>query len=126
MEILPMNEWIITTAITLGIGVITYFLKRTMSMVDRHSAEIQEIRQKTSSREDLKEQTKELKEDIRKIREDYTPRNTHQKDFDECRKDIKEIRQNYLTKDDFIREISKMDRKLDQMLDMQLKYFKEG
>ena len=121
-----MNEWIITTAITLGIGVITYFLKRTMSLVDRHSAQIQEIRQQTASREDLKDQTKELKEDIRKIREDYTPRNTHQKDFDECRKDIKEIRQNYLTKDDFIREISKMDRKLDQMLGMQLKYFKEG
>ena len=121
-----MNEWIITTAITLGIGVITYFLKRTMSLVDRHSAQIQEIRQQTASREDLKEQTKELKEDIRKIREDYTPRNTHQKDFDECRKNIKHIRHNYLTNHDFIQEISKMDRKLDQMLDMQLRYFKEG
>ena len=31
-----MNEWVITTVITLGIGVITYFLKRTMSQVDRH------------------------------------------------------------------------------------------
>lgn len=31
-----MSEWIITTAITLGIGVITYFLKRTMSQVDKH------------------------------------------------------------------------------------------
>lgn len=121
-----MEEWIITTAITLGIGVISYFLKRTMSLVDRHSAQLQQIREDTASRDDLKEQTKELKEDIRKIREDYTPRNTHQKDFDECRKDIKEIRMNYLTKEDFIREISKMDRKLDQMLEMQLKYFKEG
>lgn len=121
-----MNEWIITTAITLGIGVITYFLKRTMSLVDRHSAQIQEIRQQTANREDLKEQTKELKEDIRKIREDYTPRNTHQKDFDECRKDIKEIRQNYLTKDDFIREISNLSRKIDRLLDIQLKQSKEG
>ena len=33
-----MSEWIITTAITLGIGVITYFLKRTMSQVDKHGA----------------------------------------------------------------------------------------
>lgn len=120
-----MEEWIITTAITLGIGAITYFLKRTMSMVDKHSAEIQGIRQDTVSRKELKEQTQDLRQDIVKIREDYTPKETHRKDFDECRKDIKEIRMNYLTKDDFIREINKMDRKLDQVLEMQLKYFKE-
>ena len=38
-----MSEWIITTAITLGIGVITYFLKRTMSQVDKHGEEIRRI-----------------------------------------------------------------------------------
>ena len=121
-----MEEWIITTAVTVGIGIISYFLKRTMTMVDRHSMELQQLRQDTASRRDLKEQTGELKEDIRSIREDYTPMHTHQKDLDECRRDLKEIRMNYLTKDDFIREINKMDRKLDQMLNMQLKYFKEG
>ena len=57
---------------------------------------------------------------------DYTPRDTHQKDFDECRKDIKEIRENYLTKDDFIREISKMDRKLDRMMEMMIEAAKKG
>lgn len=34
-----MNEWVITTVITLGIGVVSYFLKRTMSQVDRHDTE---------------------------------------------------------------------------------------
>ena len=34
-----MNEWVITTVITLGIGVVSYFLKRTMSHVDRHDTE---------------------------------------------------------------------------------------
>lgn len=121
-----MDEWIITTAITLGIGVISYFLKRTMSLVDRHGAELQAVRDKAASKGDLKEQTKELKEDIRKIREDYTPRDTHQKDFDECRRDIKEIRENYLTKDDFIREISKMDRKLDRMMEMMIEAAQKG
>ena len=38
-----MNEWIITTAITLGIGAITYFLKRTMNQVDNHGKEIQQL-----------------------------------------------------------------------------------
>ena len=121
-----MNEWMITTAITLGIGVITYFLKRTMSQVDRHEVEINAVRQDNVHKEDLKEQTKELKEDIRKIREDYTPKETHEKDFDECRKDIKEIRENYLTKDDFIREVSKMDRKLDRLMEMMIDANKKG
>lgn len=121
-----MNEWIITTAITLGIGVITYFLKRTMSQSDRHGTEIQEMKREAVGKLELKEQTKELKDDIRKIREDYTPRNTHQKDFDECRMDIKEIRENYLTKDDFIREITKMDRKLDRMMEMMIEASQKG
>lgn len=112
-----MNEWIITTAITLGIAVITYFLKRTMGQVD----EIRRIDGATVTRADLKECTEELKRDIRQIREDYTPKDTHQKDFDECRSDIKQIKAEYLTKDDFIREMNKMDRKLDQMLELMLK-----
>ncbi len=68
-----MKKWVITTVITLGIGVVSYFLKRTMSQVDRHDTEIREGREQSASKEDLKEQTKELKDDIRKIREDYTP-----------------------------------------------------
>ena len=116
-----MSEWIITTAITLGIGVITYFLKRTMSQVDKHGEEIRRIDSERVTKTDLKESTEELKKDIRQIREDYTPKNVHEKDFDECRADIKQIKAEYLTKDDFIREMNKMDRKLDQMLELMLK-----
>ena len=122
-----MDEgWIITTAITLGIGVISYFLKRTMNQVDRTIQQLQEVEQDSATKEDLKETTNELKKDIEKIREDYTPKNTHNKDFDECRKDIKEIRQNYLTRDDFIREINKVDRKVEQMLNMMIEMTRNG
>ncbi len=122
-----MDEgWIITTAITLGIGVISYFLKRTMNQVDRTIQQLQEVEQDSATKEDLKETTNELKKDIEKIREDYTPKNTHNKDFDECRKDIKEIRQNYLTRDDFIREINKVDRKMDQMLNIMMEMARKG
>ena len=76
-----MSEWIITTAITLGIGVITYFLKRTMSQVDKHGEEIRRIDSERVTKTDLKESTEELKKDIRQIREDYTPKNVHEKDF---------------------------------------------
>lgn len=122
-----MNEWVITTAITLGIGAITYFLKRTMLQVDKVVSELQEVKRGGAEKSELKEtadglksemkeETEELKTEIKQIREDYTPRRIHEKAFDECRKDIKDIRANYLTRDDFIREINKMDRKLDQIL----------
>ena len=39
-----MDEgWIITTAITLGIGVISYFLKRTMNQLDCTVQQLQKI-----------------------------------------------------------------------------------
>lgn len=115
-----MNEWVITTAITLGIGVISYFLKRTMDEVDKHGEAIRRIEGSLLTKGDLKESTEELRTDIRRIREDYTPKDMHEKAFDECRTDIKQIRENYITKDDFIREITKMDRKLDRMLEMMI------
>ncbi|MCM1212927.1 MAG: hypothetical protein NC331_16695 [Lachnospiraceae bacterium] len=116
-----MSEWIITTAITLGIGVITYFLKRTMNHVDRLAGSIQQLESTAVTRADLEKNVDRLEKDIRQIRDDYTPKEMHRKDFDECRVDIKQIRADFLTKDDFIREINKMDRKLDQMLDMMIK-----
>ena len=103
-----MDEgWIITTAITLGIGVISYFLKRTMNQLDCTVQQLQKIERDSVTKADLKETTDELKKDINKIREDYTPKETHSKDFDGCQKEIKEIRQNYLTKDDFNRNDKK-------------------
>ena len=39
---------------------------------------------------------------------------------------IRQIRENYLTKDDFIREISKMDRKLDRLMEMMIEETKKG
>ena len=61
-----MNEWIITTAITLGIGVITYFLKRTMTQVDNQGVKIQELINQMSTKADQKEQTEKLEKEILK------------------------------------------------------------
>ena len=121
-----MNEWMITTAVTLGIGVITYFLKRTMSQVDGQGNRIGQVETGKADRQELKESTEELKQEIKQIREDYTPKKVHEKEFDECRADIRQIRENYLTKDDFIREISKMDRKLDRLMEMRIEETKKG
>ncbi len=105
---------------TAVIGVLSYFLKRTMNQVDGQGKGIRELEEKLARKADVKETTEELKKDIREIRDNYTPKGLHEKDFDECREDIKHIKSEYLTKDDFIREMNKMDRKLDQMLEIML------
>ena len=105
---------------------ISYFLKRTMNQLDCTVQQLQKIERDSVTKADLKETTDELKKDINKIREDYTPKETHSKDFDGCQKEIKEIRQNYLTKDDFIREINKVDRKVEQMLNMMIEMTRNG
>lgn len=50
---------------------------------------------------------------IRKIQETYTPRTTHDKDVGELREKISRISENYLTKEDFYRENTKTDRKIE-------------
>lgn len=116
-----MNEWVVTTVAGLAITVIGYFLKRTMNQVDSQGSKISKVITEAATKAEQKEQIAKLENEIRQIRDDYTPKEMHHKDFDECRNDIKEIRATYLTKDDFIREINKMDRKLDQMLELMMK-----
>lgn len=59
-----------------------------------------------------------VRADIREIQRTYTPRDVHDKDVTENRKAIEDIRKNYLTKEDFLREQAKTERKLDKIIDM--------
>lgn len=44
----------------------------------------------------------------------------HEKDLKECKDEIKHIKEDFLTKEDFFREQSKTDRKLDRIMDILL------
>ena len=58
---------------------------------------------------------------VEEIKRDYTPRNIHEKSYDELRADIKKIMENFLTREDFFREHAKVDRKIDMLLDFEIK-----
>ena len=67
---------------------------------------------------------------IRKIQETYTPRTTHDKDVGELREKISRISENYLTKEDFYRENTKTDRKIesanqkiDRVIELQMQLY---
>lgn len=76
--------------LTGGMGIITYFLKRTISDIDK------------------------CINDLEKVKENYVPRS----EFDRVKADITDVKQNYLTKDDFYREQNKTDKKLDRIMEI--------
>lgn len=76
--------------LTGGIGIITYFLKRTMDDIDK------------------------CKSGLDKVRENYVSKD----EFDKCKTDITDVKHNYLTKEDFYREQLKTEQKLDKIMDI--------
>ena len=101
MEFGADTWWIISTAATVAIGVISYFLKRTMSRQDRHEEDINHIKLTYVTRDQLKEFKEETNNGIGKLQ-----------------KDIEEIKDNTLTKADFYRIQTKTEEKIDKIYDL--------
>lgn len=101
MNISTETWWILTTGATLAIGIITYFLKRTMSKQDKHEEEINHIKLTYVTKDDLKD----VKLDFAK---------TTQK----LQNDVEEIKDNLLMKRDFIREHTSLEEKMEKRYDI--------
>jgi len=86
---------IVSTIVGIIVGIISYFLKRTMASLDKCEEAVQD---------------KCDRAELAALRHDLQTR------VDGLTKDVVSIRENYLTKDDFFREQAKTDRKLDQII----------
>lgn len=119
-----MNEWtsmFLPIGATLIIGVIGYFLKRSLfCRVDGCEAELKTVKENAVIKKDHTEDIKTCQAQIKEIRDSYTPLPVYNKDFDECRNDIKHIKEDYITREDFYREQGKTDKKLDRIMDILL------
>lgn len=92
-------EWVlIGGAASLAIGVIAFFLKRTMSRVDKHDEDIGHIKLTYVTKSDHKELRNELRDEIEKLTDG-----------------IGDIRTNYLTTRDFYRNMSETKAQLDKI-----------
>lgn len=95
-------EWGIIGALAgLALGVIGYFLKRTMNNVDEHDKDIATIKQTYSTKEEVGQIKDELRTETKKLQTD-----------------IEEIKANYLTKDDFYRAQQNSERRLEKIYDL--------
>lgn len=95
--------WIVATVATIAVGIISYFLKRTMNKQDRHEEDINHIKLTYVTRDQLKE----FKEETNSV-------------LDKLQKDIEDIKENSLKKSDFLRQQANTDQKLDKLYDLVL------
>lgn len=86
--------WIVATAATIAVGIISYFLKRTMNKQDRHEEDINHIKLTYVTRDQLKE----FKEETNSV-------------LDKLQKDVETIKDSTLTKADFYRLQAGTDKK---------------
>lgn len=104
MEFGADTWWIAATAATIAIGIISYFLKRTMFRQDRHEDDINHIKLTYVTKDELKELKEETSSGLEKLQ-----------------KDVEEIKDNTLTKADFYRLQSGTDNKIDKIYDLLIK-----
>ena len=103
MEAAELFYTIVSVVGGILIGILGFFLKRTITTVDQSQQQIRELR-------DGKTDDKAL----------IALRQDMEKRTDKLSKDIEGIKEDYITKDDFFREQAKTDRKLDMILDILL------
>lgn len=120
--VLSAFEWIlIGGAATLAIGLIGFFLKRTMSRVDRHEEDIGHIKQTSATQEDLAKHEK----DINHIKLTYVTKSDLEKMEGKLETDIRrlnvsvsEIKDKVLFKTDFYRSMNDLTRSVEKLHDM--------
>lgn len=93
--------YLFTTAVTIVIAVIGYFLKRTMSRSDQNEISIRELRDDLltlSDRYATKEEIREIKESMSKLSEN-----------------IDYIKEHTTKNDEFIRTMTRLETKIDKL-----------
>lgn len=100
----PGTWWLITIIVTVVIGIIGYFLRRTMSRQDKHDDDIELIKLTYVTKDDLKI----VKEDFRGA-------------TDKLQSAIEDLKDNCLTKRDYIERQTQTEARLNQIYDLLLK-----
>lgn len=87
-----------------AVGVIGFFLKRTMTRLDTTEKDVQTIKENYVKEKDHKESLQKIDEDIKEVK-----------------KDIRTINDKFLTKEDFFREQRKTEKQLEKIINILLK-----
>jgi uncharacterized protein HemX len=118
-------SWVVQTAIILGLGIIGYFLRELKKGLENKIDSNEKHILGLEERMDLKMDA--FQEEIKKNNDALEKRlaeriNNTEKRYEELHKDLNDykgqVNKDFTLKDDFIRAISGIDRKLDKIIDM--------
>lgn len=117
MEFDTGTWWLVGIIVTMITGALVFLIKQSVfGKIDKIENRVEYVEKNYLLKTDLKS----CKDDIKQVKENYTPLLVHEKDYDECKNDIKKMKAEYITKEDFFRELNKVDMdlgKLDKKID---------
>lgn len=90
-------------ALSVTVGIIGFFLKRTINLVDKHEADISTMKEHFLTRDEWDSLQYGLRDEMRKLSGG-----------------IEALKENYIRKDDFVREIADLNRRQDRIYDILL------
>ncbi|MGL5438808.1 MAG: hypothetical protein ACRDA4_00270 [Filifactoraceae bacterium] len=110
---------IVSLAVSFILGIAGWIFKVVIfNKLEKHEEGIEKLKTDCSTKNDVKESMGSIVQDLEKIKSQYV---THDQ-LKELREDIKEIKDEYLKKDDFLNEMVKVDKKLDYITDIIVKW----
>lgn len=114
-------EFIINTIFTILLGVVTYFLKRTMNELDQVRDSVESVKRDCATHT----QVGQLEKEVESIKLDYTPRADFEKlgtKIDKITETIHEVQLKTVSKEDFFIKMSELASTLERMEDKMERY----
>ena len=105
-------EWLPASIFSVVVGIIAFFLKKTYANFETKMSEMRKDSDEKMSclREDFQQESKAIREDFR------ISMNSQIKRIDKLEDTIRDMPYKYTLKEDFIRSMSAVDKKLDRIL----------
>ena len=102
--------WLVGTLLTALLGVVGLLLSRAIfKRLDDNSADIKEVREQYTPRSQHNEDLKDIRREMKELRGEVRG------DIQELNENIKELRETCLRKDDFLRSMMQMEKKMDEI-----------
>lgn len=103
MNTTPWINAIPPLVLSVTIGIIGFFLKRTINLVDKHETDISAMKAHFVTKDDWDSLQCDLRDEMQKLTGG-----------------IESLKDNYIRKDDFVREIADLNRRQDRIYDILL------
>lgn len=102
--------WLVGILLTALLGVVGALVSRSIfKRIDENSTDIKEVRENYTPRNEHKDDLEKVHDELRRVRSEM------RKDIEGLGKDIKEIKETCLRNEDFLRQMMRLEGKMDEL-----------